>query len=130
MPRHFQAHVVAAAALATMCLTVVPASGQQAMAPSEWLDKLDREHDQMVAKAGHAHAKGQVESVDPGPGIVAILCEEIQSPDKTIWMPPMRMVFHVTNRRMLDGLKSGDAVQFEVARLRGAVMVTNIRKLR
>jgi len=58
------------------------------------------------------------------------LTEQMESPDKTIWMTAMRMVFHVTNRRMLDGLRPGDAVEFEAARLRNAVMITNIRKVR
>ncbi len=42
----------------------------------------------------------------------------------------MPMVFHITNRKMLEGLRSGDAVEFEAARLRGAVMLTSIRRLR
>jgi Cu/Ag efflux protein CusF len=45
-------------------------------------------------------------------------------------MQAMEMPFHVTNRRMLRDLRPGDFVQFEVARLRNAVMITNIRRSR
>ncbi len=111
-------------------LAALPASGQELTSPSEWLSKLDREHDQLVAKSGHVHARGQIQVIDIGPGTITLLTEEMESPDKSIWMPAMRMVFHVTNRRMLEGLQPGDAVEFEAARLRNAVMITNVRKLR
>jgi len=119
---------VAATAMTAVILVAVPANAQDLATPSDWLDRLDREHNQMVSKGGHVHARGQIEAVDIGPGTVTILSEEMESPDKTIWMPAMRMVFHVTNRRMLQGLKRGDDVEFEAARLRNAVMITNIRK--
>lgn len=100
--------------------------------PSEWLEKLDREHNQLVSPAGHVHARGQVRAVDPGPGgtSVTILVEPMESADGSIRMQAMEMPFHVTNRRMLKGLRPGDAVEFEATRLKSAVMVTNIRKAR
>ena len=105
-------------------------NAQEPTAASAWLDRLDREHNNIVSRAGHVHATGQVESVDVGPGTVTLWTKEIQSSDKSIWMPAMRMVFHVTNRRMLKGLRPEDTVVFEAARLRNAVMITDIRKLR
>jgi Cu/Ag efflux protein CusF len=106
------------------------ANAQEPAAASAWLDRLDREHNNIVSRAGHVHATGHVESVDVGPGTVTIWAREMQSSDKSIWMPAMRMVFHVTNRRMLKGLQPQDAVAFEAARLRNAVMITDIRKVR
>lgn len=120
----------AAIALGASDVLVTPVGSQELARPSAWLDKLDREHDRLVPKAGHAHGRGRVEAVDTGPGTITILTEEIQSPDKSIWMPAMRMVFHVTNRRMLIPLRSGDSVEFVAARLRNAVMITSIRKVR
>jgi Cu/Ag efflux protein CusF len=73
---------------------------------------------------------GRVEAVDIGPGIITLWSTEIQSPDRTIWMPPMRMTYHVTHRRMLRGVQPGDVVEFEAARLRNAVMITKLRKAR
>ena len=100
--------------------------------PSEWMEKLDREHNQLVSPAGHVHARGQVRAVDRGPGAasVTILVDAMESSDRSIRMQAMEMPFHVTNRRMLKGLRPGDPVEFEATRLRNAVMVTNIRKAR
>ncbi len=100
--------------------------------PSEWMDKLDREHKHLVSPSGHVHARGQVQAVDMGPGAasVTILTEDMESPDGSIRMRAMEMPFHVTNPRMLKGLRPGDFVEFEAARLRNAVMITNIRKAR
>lgn len=100
--------------------------------PSEWMDKLDREHKQLVSPSGHVHARGQVQAIDMGPGAasVTILTEDMKSADGSIRMPAMEMPFHVTNRRMLKGLRPGDFVEFEAARLKNAVMITDIRKAR
>ncbi len=129
MLKHLRLPAVSVAALTAIAFIGLPARGQEATPPSEWLDRLDREHNQLVSRDGHAHARGQIEGVDIGAGTVTILSEQMESPDRTIWMPAMRMVFHVTNRRMLRGLQSGDAVEFEAARLRNSVMITGIRKL-
>ena len=66
----------------------------------------------------------------PDAASVTILTEEMESADGSIRMRAMEMPFHVTNRRMLKGLRPGDLVEFEAARLRNAVMITNIRKAR
>ena len=94
------------------------------------MDKLDREHNYLVSRSGHAHARGRVLAVDMGPGAasVTIMTEEMISADGSIRMQAMEMPFHVTNSRMLNGLRPGDLVEFEAARLRNAVMITNIRK--
>jgi Cu/Ag efflux protein CusF len=122
--------ILAVATFIAFASAALTAGGQELTGPSEWLDKLDRDHDNLVSKSGHAHARGKIEVIDSGPGTITLLAEEMESPDKSIWMPTMRMVFHVTNRRILEGLQPGDAVEFEAARLRGAVMITNIRKTR
>lgn len=101
--------------------------------PSEWMEKLDREHRYLISPSGHVHAKGQIRAIDTGSGAapsVTILTEDMQSADGSIRMRAMEMPFHVTNRRMLKDLRPGDFVQFEVARLRNAVMITDIRKSR
>jgi len=98
------------------------------LTPSDWLDKLDRDH-RMVSPAGHVRARGRVLDVDmERPGSITILVDAIESADKTIRMPAMEMPFHVTNRRMLQGLRAGDVIDFEAARLKNAVMITSIRK--
>ena len=106
------------------------AHGQELLSPSDWLEKLDRDHNKMVSPAGHVHARGRVQAVDmERPGSITILVDAIESADKTIRMPAMEMPFHVTNRRMLQGLRAGDVIDFEAARLKNAVMITSIRKV-
>lgn len=94
---------------------------------SGWLEKLDRQH-QRIGRGQHVHASGTVELVEVEQGTITIWHTELGSPDRSIWMPAMRMTFHATNRRMLKYLKPGDHVTFEAVRLRNAVMVTAIRK--
>ena len=93
------------------------------------LEELDRTHSS-VGHQRHVHSRGQIEAVDVEGGLVTMWHWELSSPDKSIWMPGMRMVFHTTNRTMLRGLRPGDQVTFEAVRLRNAVMVTKIQKLR
>lgn len=112
-----------------LALASASASGQATVNPSEWLDRLDRHHRHLVSQQGHAHAKGHVQEIDAGPGTITLVAEEMRSADDTIWMPAMRMVFHVTNRQLLTALRPGDWVAFEAARLRGAVMIVDLRKL-
>ena len=111
-------------------LTPIPAAhSQELLYPGDWLETLDRDHNKMVSPAGHAHARGRVLDVDiERPGSITTLVDAIESADKTIRMPAMEMPFHVTNRRMLQGLRPGDVIDFEAARLKTAVMITRIRK--
>ena len=117
---------------AIVCVVLTPilsAHSQELLTPSDWLGKLDRDHNNLVPPAGHIHARGRVQAVDVRrPGSITILIDAIESADRTIRMPAMEMPFHVTNRRMLQGLRAGDVIDFEAARLKNAVMVTNIRK--
>lgn len=118
-----------AACSVVVALAASAASGQQTVAPSEWLGMLDRQHRHLVSPEGHAQAKGLVEAIDSGPGIVTLISDEMRSADKTIWMPAMRMVFHVTNRQLLEGIRPGNRVEFEAARLKGAVMIVGLKKV-
>ena len=117
-------------AIVCVVLRLIPAAhSQELLSPGDWLDKLDREHNKLVSPAGHVHARGRVLDVDiERPGSITILIDAVESADKTIRMPAMEMPFHVTNRRMLQGLRRGDVVDFEAARLKNAVMITGIQK--
>ena len=95
------------------------------------MEKLDRQHNHLVPPSGHVHARGRIQAIDTGPGAsITIFTEKMESPDGSIRMMAMEMPFHVTNRHMLKGLRPGDLVEFEAARLKNAVMITNIRKAR
>ena len=120
---------MSAAIICVVLAPIVSAHSQEVLTPSDWLHKLDRDHNILVSPAGHVHARGWVQAVDvQRPGSITVLIDAIESADGTIRMPAMEMPFHVTNRRMLQGLRAGDVIDFEAARLKNAVMITNIRK--
>lgn len=112
--------IVISAAIAS---TVAPCAARD-----DLLKTLDREHEVLVPQSGHAHARGQVKAVDIESGTVRIASLAIESPDKSISRPPAEALFHVTNRDLLRGLQPGDTVEFQVARIRGAVMITKLKK--
>jgi len=123
------AGAVATSAVCVALTPILPARSEALLTPSDWLEKLDRDHNKLVSPAGHVHARGRVQAVDTQrPGSITILIDAVESADRTIRMFAMEMPFHVTNRRMLQGLRPGDIVDFEAARLRNAVMITSIRK--
>jgi Cu/Ag efflux protein CusF len=120
MPSRFKKSVLLV--LASVAIATPAAAGDSL------LKTLDREHETLVPQSGHAHAGGQVKAVDIEAGTVRIAALAIQSPDGSISRPPAEVLFHVTNRDVLRGLQPGDMVQFQVARIRGAVMITEIKK--
>ncbi len=110
-------------------LVMAPGLGVAAMTSIEWLSRMEQIELRRGSMADHVHAQGTVRAVDPGSGTVTILHPEIGSADKSIWMPSMTMVFHVSRSEVLRGIKAGDNVRFEAARRRGAVMVTHITRI-
>ncbi|WP_246742530.1 copper-binding protein [Microvirga splendida] len=110
-------------------LVIAPGLGVAAMTSIEWLSRMEQIELSRGSMADHVHAEGTVRAVDPGSGTVTILHPEIGSADKSIWMPSMTMVFHVSRSEVLRGVKAGDNVRFEATRRRGAVMVTHITKI-
>lgn len=96
----------------------------------EWLTLMEQiQATNGLPPSRHVRTQGTVEALDAGPGTVNIFHSELQSPDGSIWMPAMYMVFHVTSRKLLNGLKPGDHIHFIVGRHRGAVMITHIDKI-
>jgi Cu/Ag efflux protein CusF len=47
---------------------------------------------------------------------------------KSLDMPPMTMVFHVLDARLLNGLAAGDSVRFRTVQDDGRYIVTAIEK--
>jgi Cu/Ag efflux protein CusF len=110
-----------------LLLASAAASPALALDRNSLIEQLDRTHTEIDPRR-HVNSYGEIESIDVDQGTVTLQHVPLESPDKSIWMPVMRMVFHVTNRRKLNGLKPGDWVTFEAVRMRNALMVTNIRK--
>ena len=108
-------------------LLIVVASSASAQGFKSQYEELDRAHSH-AGQQRHVHSRGRVEAVDVDAGVITMWHWELSSPDKSVWMPGMRMVFHTTKRAMLRSLKPGDHVAFEAVRLRNALMITKIQK--
>lgn len=69
-------------------------------------------------------SEGEVRRIDKAQGKVTLKHGPIQNLD----MPPMTMVFRVSDRSLLDGLKEGDKVRFTAEQLNGVTTVTAIEQ--
>ena len=80
-----------------------------------------------VADAGDVAAatytKGVVKKVNAKSGKVTIIHEEL----KDLGMPAMTMVFRVSEDEMLEKIKAGDNIEFVAERLKGKLVVTNLK---
>ena len=68
--------------------------------------------------------KGEVVKVDKPAGKITLK----HAPIKNLDMDAMTMVFRVADQAMLDKVKAGDKIEFEAARVDGAITVTKIGK--
>lgn len=66
---------------------------------------------------------GEVRRVDRDNARLSIRHGEI----KAIDMPPMTMVFHVRDAKLLDGVKVGDKVRFSIGREDGKLIATELQ---
>ncbi len=67
-------------------------------------------------------ADGEVRKIDKAQGKITLKHGEIKSID----MPPMTMVFKVTDPALLDRVKQGDKVGFTAEKIDGEYTVTGI----
>jgi len=75
-----------------------------------------------MAQPGDAMAEGVVRKVDKDAGKLTIKHGPIPSMD----MPPMTMVYRVSDPAMLDQVKPGDAIRFTMDKVGGQYTVTRI----
>ncbi|MFN3809041.1 MAG: copper-binding protein [Roseateles asaccharophilus] len=83
----------------------------------------------MPAKAAASAAAmplvpGEVRKVDLAKGLVVLRHGDIPN----LAMPPMTMGFDVADKKMLDGLKVGDKVQFQAEMVKGKATVTELKR--
>ena len=76
-----------------------------------------------VPKNGNYNGKGVVTKVDLDLGSVELDHEEIKD-----LMPPMRMEFYVSDKKLLDNVTPGDNVDFVVRYKDGSETIVAIRK--
>ena len=92
----------------------------------------DKHHPQAVtapvaaAAATAALTEGEVRKVDKGAGKVTIK----HGPMPKLDMPPMTMAYRVKDKAMLDGLKPGDKIQFDVDGIGGEFAVVRLDKVK
>jgi len=67
--------------------------------------------------------EGEIRKVDKPAGKVTVKHGEIKNLD----MPPMTMVFNVSDPAMLDKIKQGDKVRFRAANQEGKFTITEIQ---
>lgn len=78
------------------------------------------------ADASVALVPGEVRKVDKEAGKLTLRHETIAS----LGMPPMTMVFRVSDPSLLDQVKTGDKVRFSAERKAGQMIVTRIEVVR
>ena len=79
-------------------------------------------HHAAAAAPANEMAEGEVRKVDKDAGKITLKHGEL----KSLEMPPMTMVFQVTDKAMLDKVKAGDKVRFAAAKVGGQLTVTAI----
>lgn len=77
-------------------------------------------HPAGAAQAAAPQSEGEVRKVDLAQGKITLR----HGPLANLDMPAMTMVFAVTDKKMLEGLKQGDKVRFTAEKKDGALMVT------
>jgi Cu(I)/Ag(I) efflux system periplasmic protein CusF len=76
-----------------------------------------------VAAGAAGMAEGEVRRLDKSAGKITLKHGEIKNLD----MPPMTMVFGVSDPALLDKVKQGDKVRFRVANEQGRFTITDIQ---
>jgi len=79
-----------------------------------------------AATAGAAWAEGEVRSIDKAAGKLTIKHGAMPKFD----MPPMTMAYRVRDKAMLDRLKPGDKIKFDVDGVGGEFTVLRLEKLK
>ncbi len=78
-----------------------------------------------AAQAVADMAEGEVRRVDKAGGKITLRHGEIKSLD----MPPMTMVFQVSDRALLDRVSAGDKVRFRADQSGGNYRVTDLQRV-
>jgi len=77
-----------------------------------------------LASAQAPLVQGEVRKLDPAAGLVVLRHGDIPN----LAMPAMTMGFDVADKKMLEGLKVGDKVQFQAEMIKGKATVTELKR--
>ncbi len=123
-------HFIGAAALALSLAALAPAWAQmhphgQPAAPNS-PPTMPHGHMGQMGQAGQANmpamTDGEVRKIDKDAGKITLRHGDI----KHLEMPPMTMVFTVQDKALLERVKVGDKVRFQVVMRQGQMVLTDI----
>lgn len=80
---------------------------------------------EVSASAAVGMSEGEVKKIDKEAGKITIRHGEL----KNLGMPPMTMIFRVTDKSTLEEVKPGDNIQFVAEKLNGKLTVTRIARV-
>ncbi|MBQ0932370.1 copper-binding protein [Ideonella alba] len=113
------APTLVATLFATLAVTAAPAQAQTPTDPSTRPAPA-------VSAAPEPTSDGEVRKVDKAQGKLTLK----HGPIKNLDMPPMTMVFKVSDPQLLEGLNPGDKIRFAADNLNGAMTVTAVQVLK
>ncbi|MEW7866889.1 copper-binding protein [Aeromonas diversa] len=87
-------------------------------------DSHDSHHPEQPVAGAQVMTKGVITKVDQEAGKVGIRHEAIAN----LGMPPMTMIFKAADPALLEGLKSGDAVEFFAEKRDGALVLVSLSR--
>lgn len=93
------------------------------LAPYSAFSQTSKEPGTTAMGQSAATTDGEVRKIDKDAGKLTIKHGEI----KSLEMPPMTMVFTVKNTALLERVKAGDKVKFNVIREDGKMVLTDIQ---
>ncbi|MBN8487360.1 MAG: copper-binding protein [Burkholderiales bacterium] len=108
---------------ATLFATAVAAT---APAHAQTTTDHSTHHAPAVSAAAEPTSDGEVRKVDKAQGKLTLK----HGPIKNLDMPPMTMVFKVSDPKLLEGLNPGDKIKFAADNLNGAMTVTAVQVLK
>ncbi|HEY1397121.1 copper-binding protein [Roseateles sp.] len=77
-----------------------------------------------AASAAMPLVQGEIRKVDPVKGLLVLRHGDIPN----LAMPGMTMGFDVADKKLLDGLKVGDQVEFQAEMIKGKATVTELKR--
>ncbi len=92
------------------------------VAPLAYAEEAHHKPGTTLTQAGASLADGEIRKVDKDAKKITIK----HGPLANLDMPPMTMVFQVTDPAMLDQVKAGDKVKFQAEKVGGAFTLTKI----
>lgn len=117
--------ILTVALTAAVPLTVFAAGDSGNMAGMDGMSDMSGMKGMTKARpAQEALSQGEVRKVDAEQAKITIK----HGPLENLGMPGMTMIFRVSDRALLDNIKSGDAIRFRAEKIDGAYTVTHLEK--